>query len=185
MDGGREVAQLEVSVVIRHACAAMIGFACAFAPHVAQAQGRYRVIVGSSESLRGAVVEFRPCVPAEGSDCGARIDGTTDFARDSTRRAPPSAFKGVALWNARDSLVIVRGAVEQRTFGGPSSLLHDRRGDAIAFTLALDAPYAFVLLAGRGSDPGFVVTYDADTRSVIASCALRDRATGVELAPIR
>jgi hypothetical protein len=184
MDGGREIAQLEVSVVHRRACAAII-VACAFAPYVAQAQGRYRVIVGSSESLRGAVVEFRPCVPAEGSDCGARIDRTINFARDSTRRAPPSAFTRVALWNARDSLVIVRGAVEQRTFGGPSSVLHDRRGDAIAFTLALDAPYAFVLLAGQGSDPGFVVMYDTETRSVIASCALRDRATGVELAPIR
>jgi len=167
------------------ACAAAVLLASVLTVRPARAQGRYRVVVGSSETLRGAVVEFRPCVPAEGSDCGARIERSIDFAGDSAEHAPPAAVLRAQLWNARDSLVLDRGAISQRAPRARAAVLRDRRGDAVA--LAADAPYAFILLAGQrsGHDPDVVVMYDTDTHSIIANCALRDRATGVRLAPIR
>src|SRR5262249_52060970 len=45
---------------------------------------RYRVLVADEGSTRVSVVEFRPCVPAETSDCGAWLDRSYDGTLDSS-----------------------------------------------------------------------------------------------------
>src|SRR5215475_11110573 len=67
-------------VIVASLCALCMALAPA-----ASAQ-RYRVVVGEEGSTRVSLVEFRPCVPAETSDCGAWLVRTFDGTADSTLR---------------------------------------------------------------------------------------------------
>src|SRR5689334_23078770 len=140
MDGRREGEELEVHVT-RLACVVALSLAATAGRADAQ---RYRVLV-ASESGQRSVIEFRPCIPAEGSGCGAWID--REATPDTTARLAPvtsAAFgPGVSVW-------LDRGALRIRSGNGRSKTIQDRRGAATSLALAPMRDYAFVIL--RPSD---------------------------------
>lgn len=131
---------------------------------------RYRVLA-ASESGQRRVIEFRPCIPAEGSGCGAWID--EEAVPDTTARLAPMVG---ALFGPGDSVWIDRGAIRIRGAHGGSKTIQDRRGAATTLALSPLRDYAFAVL--RSADPATstVVMVDLSTRSVIASCPMPWRA---------
>jgi hypothetical protein len=168
MDGGREGEELEVHVrrlglVVAVALAAVTGGTRA------EAQ-RYRVLV-ASESGQRSVVEFRPCIPAEGSGCGAWID--REAVADSTVRLAPSTG---ARFGPGDSVWVDRGAIRIRSADGRSKTIQDPRGAATTLTLTPMRDYAFVVLRKTDAPASTIVMVDLSTRSVIANCPIADQA---------
>jgi hypothetical protein len=137
----------------------------------AQAQ-RYRVLVGSENGQR-TVVEFRPCIPAEGSGCGAWIDH--EAAPDTAARLATTTN---ATFGPGDSLWIEHGAIRIRTTGRLKTLV-DNRGAAQALALAPLRDYAFVILRSSSAPASTIVMVDLSTRSVIASCPVPSLASTI------
>ncbi len=135
----------------------------------AEAQ-RYRVLVASENGERN-VIEFRPCIPAEGSGCGAWIDRET--VPDTTARLTTSTG---ASFGPGDSVWIDRGTIRIRSAGGRSRTIDDRRGMATTLALAPMRDYAFVVLRPADAATSTVVMVDLSTRSVIANCPMPSRA---------
>lgn len=142
-------------------------------PAVASAQQRGRVFVSAAEGP-GAVFEFRPCIPAEGSDCGAWIDrdslGTVAVVR--------------AVRAGGDSLWIDRGVLKIRSLSTkPHSnelVIRDSRGEAMAIAVGPGARSAYVVLVPlEPTYPNYVVMVDLETRSAIASATFRFSPGGV------
>ena len=134
---------------------------------------RYRVLV-ASESGQRSVIEFRPCIPAEGSACGAWID--REALPDT---AIPLTQSTGALFGPGDSVWVERGAIRIRHAGGRSKTIQDRRGAATTLALAPMRDYAFVVLQSADSPASTVVMVDLSTRSIIASCPMPGRAYAV------
>lgn len=136
---------------------------------------RYRVLVASENGQR-SVVEFRPCIPAEGSGCGAWIDHEA---------APDTAIRLASSTSARfgpgDSVWIERGAIRIRIANHGSKTIQDRRGAAKALTLAPMRDYAFVILQSTDASASTIVMVDLSTRSVIANCPMPGRAYAIAM----
>src|SRR5262249_39075668 len=81
-------------IVMRHEWVAAATVLVLAAP-VASAQ-RYRVLVGEAGSPRVSLIEFRPCVPAETSDCGAWLVQAFDATVDSAMRPGQGARQVVS-----------------------------------------------------------------------------------------
>jgi hypothetical protein len=137
---------------------------------------RYRVLV-ASESGQRSVIEFRPCIPAEGSGCGAWID--REAVPDSGIRLTPST---AASFGPGDSVWIERGAIRMRSTRSSRTIV-DRRGAAAALVLAPMRDYAFVILQSLTTDApkSTVVMVDLSTRSVIASCPMPGRVYAIAM----
>ena len=166
MDGRREGEELEVHVR-RLGLAVVLALAATTGRADAQ---RYRVLV-ANESGQRSVIEFRPCIPAEGSGCGAWID--KEAMPDSGIRLTPSTG---ASFGPGDSVWIERGAIRIRNANHSSRTIQDRRGAAAALVLAPMRDYAFVILRATDAPASTVVMVDLSTRSVIASCPMPGRA---------
>lgn len=172
MDGRREGEELEVHV--RRLSIAVV-VALAVTAGRADAQ-RYRVLVASENGQR-SVIEFRPCIPAEGSGCGAWIDHES-MPDTATRLVPLTG----AAFGPGDSVWIERGAIRIRNADRRSKTIQDRRGAAAALVLAPMRDYAFVILQAPDAPTSTVVMLDLSTRSVIASCPMPGRAYAVAMA---
>jgi hypothetical protein len=146
--------------------------ACAAIGEPAAAQ-RYRVLVGSDDGQR-SVVEFRPCIPAEGSACGAWVD--REAVADANIQL---ASNSAATFSPGDSVWIEHGAIRIQGPGKQSKTIADRRGAAQALVLAPMRDYAFVILRAPDAPASTVVMVDLSTRSIIASCPLQARATAL------
>ena len=171
MDGRREGEELEVHVK-RFVVAAAV--AVAVMGETAQAQ-RYRVLVASETGQR-SVIEFRPCIPAEGSGCGAWID--REAVPDTTARLTPVTS---AVFGPGDSVWTEHGAIRIRSANGRSKTIQDRRGAATTLALAPMRDYAFVILHSSDASSSTVVMVDLSTRSVIASCPMPGRAYAIAM----
>ena len=148
-----------------------IGAAVALATIAGRAHAqRYRVLVASENGQR-SVIEFRPCIPAEGSGCGAWIDHEAE--PDTTAQLTPIT---AVAFGPGDSVWIERGAIRIRRADGGSKTIQDRRGAATALALAPMRDYAFVVLRASDATASTVVMVDLSTRSVIASCPMPGRA---------
>lgn len=150
----------------------------------ALAQGRYRVLVGLAGE-RAAVVEFRPCVPAEGSDCGARIDRVIDLTRDSSVHAPRLDTR-VRLENGEAA--IVGGTVVVMPVGNDGKrarrLRRDTNFTARALALSGDAQYVFVTFeSGTAAVPSEIRMIDLSTGTSIAHAVLPAAPGGVSMIP--
>lgn len=139
----------------------------------AEAQ-RYRVLV-ATENGRRSVVEFRPCIPAEGSGCGAWIDHEATPDTSVVLASSTSARFGPA-----DSVWIEHGAIRIRANRG-SQTIQDRRGAATALALVPTRDYAFVILRAADTPTSTVVMVDLSTRSVIANCPMPGRAYAIAI----
>lgn len=137
---------------------------------------RYRVLV-ASESGQRSVIQFSPCIPAEGSGCGAWID--REAVPDTGIRLTPSTG---ASFGPGDSVWIERGAIRIRNANHASKTIQDRRGAATALVLAPMRDYAFVILHATDGSSSMVVMVDLSTRSVIAHCPMPGRAYAIAMA---
>jgi len=134
---------------------------------------RYRVLA-ASESGQRSVIEFRPCIPAEGSGCGAWID--REAVPDTGTRLTPATG---ALFGPGDSVWIDHGAIRIRDAKRRMKIIQDRRGAATTLTLAPMRDYAFVVLQSPDTQASTVVMVDLSTRSVVASCPVAGRVSAI------
>ena len=168
MDGRRQAAQLEVHEV-------KLAVALVLLPALAGAQQRRQVYVAGANGQQGAVFEFRPCIPAEGSDCGAWIDHMIDSSVTVT------PIRAARSSDGRDSLWIDGGAVRIRSLRAPKSeaVVRDKRGAATSLAVSASGRTAYVVLEDAAPAPNYVVMIDLETRSAIASAPFRFSPGGV------
>ena len=150
----------------------------------ASAQGRYRVLVGLAGN-RAAVVEFRPCIPAEGSDCGARVDRVIDLTKDSTVHAPRI---DAHVSTEERGVILVGGTVVVMPSGNDGKrarrLHRDANFTARALALSGDAQYVFVTFeSGTAAVPSEIRMIDLSTGTSIAHAVLPAAPGGVSMFP--
>jgi hypothetical protein len=154
-------------------------FACVGS--VAGAQ-RYRVVVGEAGSSRVSLVEFRPCVPAETSDCGAWLVERFDASADTTRRPGRGAQRVVSR---RGAAITIEGesVIVSPPNGARSIRVSGTHGHPIALALAADEAYAFGIFDGAGNTLPELAMIDLNTQSVWAVFPLERRPAGISMAP--
>ncbi|HSQ30850.1 MAG TPA: hypothetical protein VLN49_13420 [Gemmatimonadaceae bacterium] len=153
-------------------------------PCTAVAQ-RIQVAAGDTVGKTVSVIEFRLCIPAETSDCGAWVDRVVDMTGDDAAAMPP-AIRALHAPNGRDSLWIEDGAVRIRANAPARArtfVVRDVQGIAVALAASGDQRYAFALVeppAGRvgGST---IVMIDLERHGVVDSFGSRTRFTGIAM----
>jgi hypothetical protein len=158
-----------------------IGFV---APCTAIAQ-RIQVAAGDPVGKTVSVIEFRLCIPAETSDCGAWVDRVVDLTGESDAVMPPT-MRALHATNGRDSLWIENGVVKVRataTARARTYVVSDVHGTAVALAASGDPRYAFALVTpNRGESGGSaIVMIDLDHHSVVDSFGSRTRFTGIAM----
>jgi hypothetical protein len=163
------------------ALCALCALRVALAP-AASAQ-RYRVVVGEEGSTRVSLVEFRPCVPAETSDCGAWLVRTFDGPADSTLRPGVGAQQ---IDSRRGSRIAIEGSavvVTPLSSGRQPVRVTGTHGRPIALALAPDGAYAFGIFAGVAGQSSELAMIDLNTCTVWAIFPLARRPAGIAMAP--
>ena len=147
---------------------------------------RHQVAAGDAATQTVSIVEFRLCIPAETSDCGAWVDHVVDLTGDAGAELPP-AVRALRMPNGRDSLWIEDGAVKLRA-SAPSRartyLVRDARGSAIALAASADPRYAFALLdapPGASGAHSTIVMIDVERRSIVDSFGSSARLSGIAM----
>lgn len=147
---------------------------------------RYQVAAGDAANKTVSVIEFRLCIPAETSDCGAWVDHVVDLTGDAGAGLPP-AVRALRTPNGRDSLWIEDGAVKLRASAPPRArtyVVRDARGSAIALAASADPRYAFALLEappGASGAHSTIVMIDVERRSVVDSFGSSARLSGIAM----
>ena len=141
----------------------------------AQARGRVYV-AGVGEP--GAVFEFRPCIPAEGSDCGAWIDHRVDSS------AVVPLLAGYRSADGRDSVWAERGVLlmisnPPRPARRSGSRLTDPRGRFVAVTPGTSGHVAYAIVESAPPEPSWILMIDLDTHSAIASARFQFKPGGM------
>jgi hypothetical protein len=151
-------------------------------PAAAHAQGRYRVAISTPGSSRVIVAEFRPCVPAEGSDCGGWIDKEAD----SASAIAPVVTNAVSP-DARDSVSIRNGVVVLTRLTSPrrqdTRRLRSAFGAPVAVAISSDSRYAFVAYRAPSGDRALISMIDLSTRRSVFSLPLSHGVAGIAALP--
>jgi hypothetical protein len=151
-------------------------------PVALQAQGWYRLVIGTPGSSRVTLAEFRPCVPAEGSDCGGWIDKEADLASP-----PPAVVTGAATPDARDSVSLLAGAVMVTRLTSPrrgeTVRLRSAFGTAAAVAVSGDSRYAFVAYRAPSHDRALISMIDLSTRRSVFSLPVPHDVAGIATRP--
>jgi hypothetical protein len=157
---------------------------------VAAAQGRYRVVVGIAGTKQMSLIELVPCIPAEGSGCGAWVSRVIDTAADTTLGpTPPAITTGetapdhLSRISVQGSSLIVEGlskqGIRQRV-----RKIHDPLRTPTAVAISPDSRYAFVVLEAKSdTNAAQVRMIDLSTQTAIATMGLRARPAGIAIAP--
>jgi hypothetical protein len=147
---------------------------------------RYRVLVSEEGSTRVSVVDFRPCVPAETSDCGAWLDRVYDAALDSTAMRPTRRLTQIVSERAGVS-VAIRGGTVVVTSVSPANakpvIVSGTHGTPLALELAGDGAYAFAIVEGAANRSPELEMIDLNTNSVWAVFPLKARPAAIAMAP--
>lgn len=160
----------------------IVALLCASLAPTAFAQ-RYRVLVGEEGSTRVSLVEFRPCVPAETSDCGAWLVRTFDGTTESTFR-PGAGAQHVDSPRAGRIDIEGNSVVVTPLSGRAQSVkVTGTHGRPIALALASDAAYAFGIFAGAAGQSSELAMIDLNTCTVWAIFPLAARPAGIAMAP--
>jgi hypothetical protein len=147
---------------------------------VASAQ-RFRVVVGVAGTTKVSVVEFRPCVPAETSDCGVWLDRVVDAAVDSSygpiamRRSVESGTATVAIVGQAVAVTLSEGGkavTVKGIHGRPTALMPGGDGASV---FVVSAPSA----AGESPE---VCLIDLRFNEVVARLKLEAPAGGIGMA---
>jgi hypothetical protein len=144
---------------------------------------RYRVLVGEAGSPRVSLIEFRPCVPAETSDCGAWLVQAVDATGDSAMRPGQGARQVVSR---RVGSIAIDGesvVVTPTTNGERPSKVTGTHGHPIALAVTGDGAYVFGIFEGTGREPPELAMIDLNTRSVWAVFPLKTRPAGISIVP--
>jgi len=145
---------------------------------------RYRVLVSDEGSTRVSVVEFRPCVPAETSDCGAWLDRTYDAALDSVGARPVHRTTAVVSTRFAVSIAIDgRKVVVTPTGKGKRVVVSGTHGAPLALELSGDGAYVFGIFEGAPGQTPEIEMIDLNTNSVWAVFRLKARPAAVAMAP--
>jgi hypothetical protein len=183
MDGGGQVAALEVSVTALFRAALAIALMIAVVP-TAHAQGRYRVAIGVVGKTDPLVGEFRVCVPAETSDCGSWLVRTPSVD-DSSVISAPSVVRELQSPNGAVSLSIEGDAVTIRSLvqrASPSrNSIREKNFSPRAIIVAPDSRYAFVLFEGARGESSMIDMIELKSMAVIDALTIRERPTGIAL----
>jgi hypothetical protein len=167
-----------VTKLTRTTLSALLSFA---SPAAAQ---RYRVLVADEGSTHVSVVEFRPCVPAETSDCGAwLVEGAvavSDSSRPSRERLPR-----VVSRRARATIAISGSSVvvTPTTPGERPATVSGTHGTPLSLAVSGDGAYVFGIFAGAAGQPPELEMIDLNTCSVWAIFPLTARPAAVAMAP--
>jgi len=147
---------------------------------------RYRVLVSDEGSTRVSVVEFRPCVPAETSDCGSWLDQVYDAALDSAN-ARPTRRAGSVVSSRFGVSVAIQGAKVMVTPTGPGKgkaiAVSGTHGAPLALELSGDGAYVFGIFEGAAGQPPELEMIDLNTSSVWAVFRLKARPAAIAMAP--
>jgi hypothetical protein len=146
---------------------------------------RIQVAAGDTVGKTVSVIEFRLCIPAETSDCGAWMDRVVDMTGDDTAAMPP-AVRALHAPNGRDSLWIEDGVVRVRataTARARTYVVSDVHGTAVALAASGDPRYAFALVDLHPGQRGgsAIVMIDLERHSVVDSFGSRTRFTGIAM----
>jgi hypothetical protein len=144
---------------------------------------RYRVLVGENGSSRVSLVEFRPCVPAETSDCGAWLVQTFDASMDTTMRPARGVQRVVSR---RAGTIAIEGesvVITPTTRGGQPAKVSGIHGRPLALALAADGAYVFGIFDGGAGQPSELAMIDLNTGTVWAVFPLKTRPAGISMAP--
>lgn len=147
---------------------------------------RYRVLVSDEGSARVSVVDFRPCVPAETSDCGAWLDRVYDAALDSTAAHPTRRLNRVVSERAGVSLAIQGSSVVVTPVpptNAKSVVVSGTHGTPLALELAGDGAYAFAIVEGTANRSPELEMIDLNTNSVWAVFRLKARPSAIAMSP--
>jgi hypothetical protein len=144
---------------------------------------RYRVLVGENGSSRVSLVEFRPCVPAETSDCGAWLVQTFDTSLDTTMRPAHGAQRVVSrragsIAIQGESIVITPGTDRELP-----AIVSGTHGRPLGLAIAADGAYVFAIFDGGANQPSELAMIDLNTRTVWAVFTLKTRPAGISMAP--
>jgi hypothetical protein len=183
MDGGRKAAKLEVHVrVWNHAS---VAFGLLVAATAARAQ-HYSIIVGMASSRQMLLLDFSPCIPAEGSGCGGFLTRPVDAGKDSAfavvvptyqERSARNSNGGISI--AGDMIVLTTGD-GARADAAQERQIVDPQRTPIAVAAAPGSRYAFALLAAkRGDAKAQVRMFDLATRTAVASLLIDGVPSGI------
>jgi len=182
MDGGGQVAPLEIHVtaVVR---ATVVGVALAFvvAP-IARAQGRYRVAIGIVDQAKPLVAEFRVCVPAETNDCGSWLISNAGVD-DSPVSTHATAITALRSPDGADSISIAGDAVTIRSLSPRSKPMQrpirepGHMPRAIAITA--DSRYVFVVFESAGGESSLIDMIELESMAVTDALTIRERPSGL------
>jgi len=189
MDIRGQTSQLEVHVTATTRAVAALAALIAIAGN-ADAQGRYRVVVGVAETKQMALVEFSPCIPAETSACGAFVTRMIDTELDSTYGPKPPSVVDQTAPDSSGAIAVQDGMLNVKTFvrngrvAALGKLIADPKRTATAVVISADSRYAFAVLEAKDpADMSQIRMIDLSTRSGIASIGLPVRPAGIAIAP--
>jgi hypothetical protein len=157
-----------------------MGLATICLSSVASAQ-RFRVVVGVAGTTKASVVEFRPCVPAETSDCGVWLDRVVDVAADSSYGVV-AVHRSVTSGSATISIVDQSVAITPSK-GARAVMVKGLHGRPTALVAGGDGASVFVVsdssVAGELPE---VCLIDLRFNEVIARLKLDAPAAGIAMA---
>jgi hypothetical protein len=165
----------------------LAAFAVLVAPSAAKAQ-HYRVVVGLAGTPKMLLLDFSPCIPAEGSGCGGFLTRTVDTSTDSTAgQMPATVTSDSASDGSRISIVdgklLLATKVNAGNVAGRGKLIDDPLRTPIA-VVAAGPRYAFVVLAAKRDDAKAQVRmFDLATRTGVASLLIDGVPSGIGIAP--
>jgi len=185
VDGGREASQLEVHV--RALARAFVALALLVVPMAARAQ-HYRVVVGLAGTPQMLLLDFSPCIPAEGSGCGGFLTRTIDTSTDSTVGRMPATLTSDSASNGNrisivDGKLMLATKVNEGNVAGRGRILVDPLRTPVAVVTA-GSRYAFAVLSADGDGAKAQVRmFDRATRSAVASLLIDGVPSGIGIAP--
>lgn len=142
---------------------------------------RFRVVVGIAGTTKVSVVEFRPCVPAETSDCGVWLDRVVDAALDSTYG--PIATRRSVVSGAATVSIVDRAVAVTPSEGAKAITVKGIHGRPTALTAGGDGASVFVVSepSAAGESPE-VCLIDLRFNEVVARLKLEAPAAGIGMA---
>lgn len=184
MDGRGETAQLEVHVRRSLRLIAALAFIGAARPAGAQ---HYRVLVGLEGTRQMLLLDFSPCIPAEGSGCGGFLTRMIDTGVDSTFGGVPAALSADSTTDGGHISIAGRQLqlMTPRT-AGKTTLLGRAIVDPVREPVAVATAgpqYAFAVL--RPTKEGIkaqVRMFDLATRTAVASLLIDGIPSGLAIA---
>ena len=184
MDGGGIAAQLEVQV--RAWSRVIAGLGLVVATRAAHAQ-HYRLLVGLSGTHEMLLLDFSPCIPAEGSGCGGFLTRTIDAGTDSTFGGMPTAAIADSTSDGGRIVIVDRQLrlTTPTTAGDPSArerAIIDPARQPVAVAAA-SSQYAFAALRPtKAGAKAQVRMFDLATRTAVASLLIDGIPSGLAIA---